>query len=210
MAQYTLHGSNASTYVRTVRLVLEEKGLSYDSVDVNFVTEENKTEDYKTIHPYSKMPVLHDGDFRVYETIAIVNYIERANAGSKSLRPVAIKDQADMERLIHSFSSYMFSPMIGGVVWQRIVEPLKGNTSDESVVNDALPEVKRIMSLLNEELGNNTYFVNNELSLFDMFLVPAYAYLMMVEEIQAINSELPALKAWWDNMSTLESVKATA
>jgi glutathione S-transferase len=210
MSKLTLHGSSASTYVRTVRLVLEEKGLAYDLLDVNFVTEEHKTEEYKTLHPYSKMPVFKDGDFSVYETIAICNYIERAHPDTKSLRPVGIQDQANMERLIHSFSSYMFSPMIGQVVWQRVVEPLKGNTPDESIVNDALPEVKRILSLLNEELAGNTYFVNNELSLFDLFLTPAVNYLMMVEEMQQFIGSLPALKAWWDNISASESFKATA
>lgn len=210
MGQLTIHGSTASTYVRTVRMLLEEKGISYDSKDVNFVTGENKAEEYRKIHPFNKMPVLHDDDFAIHETIAICNYIERAYPGNKSLRPQDAKLLADMERLIQSYSSYMFGPMIGQVVWQRVVEPLKGATSDESIVNDGLPEVTRFLNLLEEELGNNSYFVNNELSLFDLFLAPAYAYLMMVDEVKQIHEGLPGLKAWWNNLTALESFKKTA
>lgn len=210
MTQLKLHGSSASTYVRTVRLLLAEKGLDYELLDVNFVTDEQKTETYKKLHPYSKMPVFSDGDFSVYETIAICNYIDRTYPADAPLRPTDIRLQAKMERLINSYTSYMFSAMIGQVVWQRIVEPLKGNTADESIVSAALPEVTRMLERLNEELAGDTYFVDNTLSLFDLFLAPAYNYLMMIEEIKAVNDNLPALNAWWQNVSSLESFKATA
>ncbi len=210
MGQLTIYGSPASTYVRTVRMLLEEKGMAYDVKDVNFVTGEQKEESYRDIHPYNKMPVLKDGDFSLYETIAICNYLERAYPGGNSLRPEDIKLQANMERLINSYSSYMFPQMIGKVVWERVVEPLRNGTPDESVVNDGLPEVKRQMTLLNEELGNNTFFIGDSLSLFDLFLAPAYGYLMMVDEVKAMHAELPALQKWWDAITALESFKATA
>lgn len=210
MAQFILHGSPASTYVRTVRLLLEEKGLTYDLRDVSFVTGENKTEAFGLLHPYNKMPVLEDGDFKLYETIAIVNYIERAYPQGNSFRPTDVKAQANMERLINAYSSYMFGPMIGKVVWERVVEPLKNNQPDESIVNDALPIVTRAMRMLNEELGENTYFIENKASLFDFFLAPSYAYLMMVDELKKLHEELPNLKRWYDAISATDSFKATA
>ncbi len=210
MSQLTILGSTASTYVRTVRMLLEEKGMAYDIKDVNFVTGEQKEESYRKHHPYNKMPVLKDGDFSLYETIAICNYLERAYPDGKSLRPDDIKQQAKMERLINCYSSYMFSQMIGNVVWERVVEPLKGASPNENIVNDALPEVKRQMELLNKELTDNKFFIGDSLSLFDLFLAPTYAYLMMVDEVKKIHDSLPALKVWWDNISRLDSFKATA
>ena len=41
MANPTVHGPNFSTYVRTVRLALEEKGQAYDLNEVNIFSGEN-------------------------------------------------------------------------------------------------------------------------------------------------------------------------
>ncbi len=210
MGQLTIFGSPASTYVRTVRMLLEEKGMTYDIKDVNFITGEQKTESYREHHPYNKMPVLKDGDFSLYETIAICNYLERAYPSDQLFRSEDIKQQANMEQLINSFSAYMFPQMVGKVIWERIVEPLKGASPNERVVNEALPEVKRQMELLNKELADNKFFGGESLNLFDLFLAPAYAYLMMVDEVKQMHERLPALKDWWDHITALESFKATA
>ena len=69
MAQITLYGSPISTFVRTARIALAEKGVSYDLKDVWVDSPEIQQR-----HPFQKIPVMRHGDFELYETFAIARY----------------------------------------------------------------------------------------------------------------------------------------
>jgi len=72
-----LHGYRYSVYVRIVRLVLAEKGVAYDRVEVNPFAPDRPAS-YLALHPFGRVPVMvHDG-FSLYETGAITRYLDRA------------------------------------------------------------------------------------------------------------------------------------
>jgi glutathione S-transferase len=82
MAKITLYGYSASTYVRTVRMLLAEKAVQYDQLQVNVLAGEPRQPEHLTRHPFGKVPVLdHDG-FRVIETSAITAYLDEVLPGS--------------------------------------------------------------------------------------------------------------------------------
>ena len=76
MSDLTLWGFDASTYVRTVKMVLAEKGITgFNQVQLNVLKGEPKTPEHMERHPFGKVPVLdHDG-MRILETSAIARYI---------------------------------------------------------------------------------------------------------------------------------------
>jgi glutathione S-transferase len=83
MAKITVHGTPASTYVRTVRLLLEEAGTDYELKSVDFFKGENNSADYRAKNPFGKVPTLEvDGEL-IYETAAITEYLDTVVASNK-------------------------------------------------------------------------------------------------------------------------------
>ena len=67
-----LYWGSGSPFVWRVMLTLEVKGLGYESKLLEFSKGEHKTTAYFQLNPRGKVPTLKDGDFAVYESIAIM------------------------------------------------------------------------------------------------------------------------------------------
>ena len=100
MSEMILWGFDGSTYVRTVKMVLAEKGATdFKQVPLNVLKGEPKTPEHRQRHPFGKVPVLdHDG-MRILETTAIARYLNDVLPG-KSLIPSTPKDRARMDMVI--------------------------------------------------------------------------------------------------------------
>ena len=58
-----------------IRLFLNILGLEYDSVPVDFVNKEHKTEKYLQLNPFGEIPIFEDGDLRLRDAQAILVYL---------------------------------------------------------------------------------------------------------------------------------------
>ena len=67
---------SGSPFAWRVHLCLEEKGLAYTSHLLSFSKGEHKTPEHLARHPHGKVPALVDGDLTLYESSAIVEYLE--------------------------------------------------------------------------------------------------------------------------------------
>jgi glutathione S-transferase len=84
MSDIVLWGFDGSTYVRTVKMVLAEKGVTaFKQMQLNVLKCEPKTPDHLERHPFGKVPVLdHDG-VRILETSAIARYLNESSPASR-------------------------------------------------------------------------------------------------------------------------------
>lgn len=65
-----------STFSRRVRMMLLEKGLTAELVQLDFPNQEHKGAAYTAKNPYGRVPTLVDGDYVLYESTAILEYLE--------------------------------------------------------------------------------------------------------------------------------------
>lgn len=72
----TLWYGSGSPFAWRVQLALEEKGLRYEPVLLSFAAGDHKTPAHLARHPHGKVPVLADGDLVLYESSAIVEYLD--------------------------------------------------------------------------------------------------------------------------------------
>ena len=72
-----LYWGSGSPFVWRVMLTLEVKGLAYESKLLEFSKGEHKTPAYLRLNPRGKVPTLKDGDFVLYESLAIMSYLDR-------------------------------------------------------------------------------------------------------------------------------------
>src|SRR5262249_10421590 len=125
------------------------------------------------LHPFNRVPILQHGDFTVYETSAIMNYVEET-FDNVALRPASPRDRARMDQWISAVNSYYYPYMIYHVSHERRVFPELGIASDEKVVAHALPKIEVGLKVIEDELGDGRdYLLGSQLTLADFYLLPS-------------------------------------
>src|SRR6202047_418775 len=63
-------------YGQKVRIVLAEKALTYDLVNVDLTQHENRKPDFLRLNPFGRVPVLVDDDTTIYDSTIINEYLD--------------------------------------------------------------------------------------------------------------------------------------
>src|SRR5947209_15786054 len=164
-----VYGFPRSTYVNIVRLILTHKDVPYVFHDLEPAM--GKPE-HLALHPFNRVPILRHGDFAVYETSAIVGYLEDTFP-TPALQPKNARERARMNQWISAVNSYYYPYMIYHVSHERNVFPELGIASDEKVVAHAMPKVEICLQTLEHELlRTEKYLIGRNLSLADFFMLP--------------------------------------
>jgi glutathione S-transferase len=93
-----LHGYEYSVYTRVARLVLAEKAVDHDYVEVNPFACDVPAE-YLAMHPFRRVPTLVHDDFVIYETAAITRYVDET-FGGVALQPTGSRPRARVVQII--------------------------------------------------------------------------------------------------------------
>jgi glutathione S-transferase len=208
MAAPIIYGPSFSTYARTARLVLEEKGVAYELRPVNIMAGEGQASDHTRRHPFGKVPAFEHDGFSLYETVAIARYIDRVFPGP-SLQPSDPRQAARMDQIIAVIDSYAYGAIVGKLVWQRLVVPMQGGQGDEGVVQGAMDTVRLCLSEFERLKGSQPFLAGSEISLADLFLAPIFGYLTMTPDAEGLLQSTPGLRQWWQVMSERPSVQKT-
>lgn len=197
MTQYTLYGPALSTYVRTVRMILAETNTPYDLKTVDIFSDRDP--EYLAKHPFGKVPTLEVDGETLYETCAIVEYLDTV-VGNRAFTPADPMGQARMRQIMAIVDSYLYAPAIGAITIQRLIVPSQGGQPDETAVADAIPKVKTALAAI-EAIASSPYLLGPTITLADFYLMPVMLYLSKTPEFAAVTSEIPQLNAWWAEVS---------
>ena len=209
MAAPVVYGPAYSTYARTARLALEEKGVEYKLEEVDILQGAGQSPAHLARQPFGKVPAFEHDGFRLYETGAVSRYIDEAFPGPK-LQPADAKRRARMAQFISVSDSYVYPNFIGKVVWQRLVVPLLGGTADDKIVSEAMPMVEKTVAALEALVDSaGPFLCGPEISLADLHLAPVMAYFSATPEGKKLLSGSPRLNRWWQAISTRPSVVKT-
>jgi glutathione S-transferase len=201
----TVYGFDASTYVRTVRMVLAEKGASYDLVPVDLETGENTKPEHLARQPFGKIPVVEHGAKRLYETSAISRYLNDALAGT-SLIPDGLMDRARMDMGLAIHDSYGYGALIG-LAAQHLFPEFVGGKNEEMRL-DCLEKSRLVLTELMKLRGDSPWIAGANLSLADLFLAPVCFYVSLTEDADTA-FDVPGFAGWWARVQGLASFKAT-
>jgi glutathione S-transferase len=72
-----LHGSSASTNYHRAAIFMKEKGIPFEFVPLDVMQGGHKSPAFLKMNPRGQIPCLEDGDVVVYESTAIIQYLER-------------------------------------------------------------------------------------------------------------------------------------
>ena len=206
MSAMTLYGFDGSTYVRTVKMLLGEKGYTdFDQVQVNVLAGEPKLQEHMARHPFGKVPVLEHDGLRILETSAIVRYLNDVLPG-QSLVPATPADRARMDMVIGLIDSYGYGALLGGVAAYHLFPDFVGG-KNEAARQDGIAAGRTVLELAMRTRGSSP-FIAGELSLADLYLAPIMAYVSMTPDA-AILATVEGYAAWWATIQALPSFKST-
>ena len=207
MTDITLWGFNGSTYVRTIRMLLAEKGVSdYKQVPLNVLAGETKTPAHLERHPFGKVPVLdHDG-IRILETSAIARYLNDMLPGA-SLIPATPKDRARMDMIIGLIDSYGYGALLGGVAAYHLFPDFVGGKNETARVA-GIEAGRKVIALAMQTKGPSN-FIAGDLSLADLYLAPIVFYVSQTPDLAAV-STIPGFPQWWAQIQARPSYQSTS
>lgn len=208
MASPIVFGARYSTYTRSVLLALAEKGVAHELREIDVFRGGGADPAYLERQPFGKIPAFEHDGFRLYETAAILRYVDEAFPGP-ALQPADVRERARMAQIIGIIDSYAYRAM----VWDIYVERSRGiseeGVPDEARIAAALPKAAACLSALAGFKGESAYLAGDAPTLADLHFVPVMAYFRLVPEGQRLIAAAPTIGRWWDAMSTRPSVAAT-
>ncbi|MEQ8354252.1 MAG: glutathione S-transferase family protein [Kiloniellaceae bacterium] len=200
-----LYGFDGSTYVRTVRMVLADKGADYDQVHVNVLEGEPRQPEHLARHPFGKVPVLDINGRRIRETDAICRYLDEVLPGP-SLIPDNAEDRARMSEAIGHINSYGYGALIGIAGYHLFPDFIGGQNEDARAA--CLENSLKLLKLLMEIRGDSAWLAGDKPSLADYFLGPILFYISLTPDADKLLT-LPGVSEWWSAMNDIENFKAT-
>ena len=194
-----LYNTQRCPYARRTRMVLYEKGIDFDIYEVDL---SDKSEEFLSVSPTGKVPVIVvDGD-SIYESNVVNQYLEEV-AGEPKLMPEEAKRRA-YARIWMSFADTDFFPALFVASVGR-----KRGFSEERI-SEALEKLKTALVKLEERLKGRDYLAG-EFSLADIAHAGNFVRLRELEERGEISlAEYPNVAAWMERVESRESYRAAA
>lgn len=116
----TFYYGSGSPFAWRVWLALEAKGATYDMRMISFADREHKSAEYLAVNPRGKIPAIVDDGFALYESAAIVEYLDERFPAGPALFPGDLRQRARIRRLAqeadHSFGTAM-DPLLSQVLF---------------------------------------------------------------------------------------------
>jgi glutathione S-transferase len=207
MRQFIVHSIPGSPFGRAVLATLEEKGAPYRLAPVP--PGGLKSPDHLARHPFGRVPVLERDGFLLYETQAILRYLDRI-LREPALTPADPRSAARMDQAMNVNDWYLFQGVATVIIFHRVIGPrLMGLTPDEAAVAAAMPKAITVFEELARLLGENPYFAGDALSLADLMLAPQLEFFAAIPEWSSLGIPHPNLVAWLARMQARPSMQAT-
>lgn len=174
--------------------ILEELNLPYEVNRMDFHPKDLKSDEHRSRHPLGRIPVLDDGDVRIYESGAIVEYIlERHKNGN--LKPEVSSEKYPEYLQWFHYCEGMVMPSINTIIVQTLLLP--EDRRDENVLNQAKRLLSKSLEPVNQSLAEREYLIG-DFSAADIMLGHAC---FMSNRLGCVNEEMLNMKSYVENIN---------
>ena len=183
---------NASPNPAKVTLFLEESGLPYEAVPIDTRKGEQFSAEFVALNPNAKVPVIVDGDVRVFDSTAILLYL--AEKTGKFLPGNDAAARADLLSWL-MFVASGIGPYSGQAVHFKHYAPV----GQQYAFDRYQYEARRHYSILDARLASRPFLLGDVYTIVDM---AAWGWARVVPFILGDNalSSMPHLQRWFDTI----------
>ena len=145
-------------YSQRVRLVLSEKGVAVESIDVE---SGSLPEDLTALNPYNSLPTLVDRELVLYESTVIMEYLDE-RFPHPPLLPVYPVARAQSRLFVHRIHKD----------WCGYVDNIVAGRSKDTVIDRSRKELKESLMAIAPIFSEKPYFMSEEFTLVDCCVAP--------------------------------------
>jgi glutathione S-transferase len=198
-----LYGFPFSPNTWKVRAVAAHLGLPLEDVLVDLGKGEQRAPDYLALNPTGRTPTLVDGDFVLWESTAIMQYL--ASQKPNALWPDDVRTQADIARW-QSWYLQHWSGACNPLLFERFVKSFFNmGPPDAAAVARATTAFHKEAAVLDRHLASRTYLVGEGPTLADFTVVSPFVYAAQGEfplgdypHLRGWSARIVAMPAWRD------------
>jgi glutathione S-transferase len=209
-----LFWGSGSPFAWRVMLTLEVKGIAYESKLLEFSKGEHKAAEYLRLNPRGKVPTLQDGAFVLYESLAIMVYLDRRYAEP----PIFGRTPQEAGLIWQSISeteSYLLDAA------NKLVRPIFFSKGLENVdeIQQAANIVRQELTTLDDRLAHSLYLVGNQLSAADISVFPVIQMILRAASKDAarplnlrllpLSGTYPRIAGWIQRIEALPNYERT-
>ena len=210
----TLYWGSGSPFSWRVLLALEHKRLPFESQLLHLDKQEQQSPQMLRMNPRGQVPVLKDGDYVVFESVAILYYLD-VKYPETPIFGTSPEEAGVIMRVICEFQAYAepaVQRIINGVFSDRVAEEMDALT-------DAMHLVGREARTIEGRLSKEQWIVGDRYSALDMVIFPWIQLLRRAldrpgaKELGArflpMETNYPALARWIHRIETLPGYERT-
>lgn len=201
-----LYGFPLSPNTWKVRAVAAYLGLPLEMEFVDLARGASHAPDYLALNPTGRTPTLVDGDFTLWESNAIMQYI----AGKKpnQLWPDDARARADISRWLCWQLAHFDAEACQPLTFQRLVKKLVNlGTPDEAIVGRATEAFKRDAAILDAHFARQPYLAGASVTLADFAVTGSLIYW---KEAEMPLAPYANLRTWFERVFALSAWRDTA
>jgi len=196
---YTVNGS---PNCRKVHAVINYLGLDVNIVELDIFSGELEAPEFITLNPNGMVPVLEDGDFRLWESNAIMQYLASL-APSNNLYPDDLRLRADIHRW-QAWEQCHFNRACGGFLFENVLKSLfKIGEPNPAVLKEAEQSFVRFAMVLEQQLEGRDFILGKDVTLADFSVASMLIYAKSAgipvtpfKNIVAWTNRLENISAW--------------
>lgn len=196
----TLYFHPVSTFSQRVRIVLIEKQIQAEMVEVDLFSRAQHRPEYLARNPYGRVPTIEEDGLVLYESTAILEYLE-ATRPSPSLLPADLRLRARASMLIKLCDLELAEPARTILLPKRFLPRERWRTERMA---EAGERIQKHFDILEQQLGDGEYLVGDRFSLAEVCYAPLLQFVGMLEVQMG-----PKTAAWADSVLERPSVKET-
>ena len=200
--------ASGSPYAWRVWLALEHKAIPYELKTLSFDAGDLRTPEFTALNPRRKVPVIVDEGFALYESAAIVEYLEDTRPGEPRLFSPDPRQRALQRRMVREADQYFAAPM------ERLVEAVLFTPPErrsEQSIAAARADLHEELAVREQAMGGE--YLAGALSAADFTLYPYLALVLRMGKRRPglVTADLigPAISAWMRRMEALPVTRKT-
>ncbi len=201
-----LYGFPPSPNTWKVRAVAAHLGLPLELEFVDLTKGGSHTPAYLALNPTGRTPTLVDGDFKLWESNAIMTYL--AGKTANSLWPNDARSRADIARWLSWQLAHWGKEACEPLTFQLLVKKIMNlGPPDQTIVAKGIEAFNRDAAVLDAHLAKQPYLVGKDVTLADFAVAASMHY---AKETEMPLGPYSHLRGWFERVSALPCWRESA
>ena len=194
-----LYTTPLSSYAHKVQIAFEEKGLTYERINVNLM-DPQAAEEYRKIYPIGKVPCLFlDNDHMIPESSIIVEYLDQHFEPKDSLIP----SDPELGRQVR-FKDRMYDLYLNNSVGELFFASMKPKEEqDQQSMDECRRKIDVMYGFMEKNFADKEWNIGNQFTLADCSAAPALYYAVNIHPFAGHKN----IESYYDRLMNRPSIK---